>query len=206
MYDPDKLPDPAVFGLRTPQPPRLCSLDDCDKPHHSDGYCRTHGDRLKATGDPRKVRPAGRHRVGTPGRTIPATADRGPRAATAHERIVLAAGQRELVTAEAARLATSGNQIIRAAVTRLIAGDIPLPAKAADIPDAATEAGGRWSWIPGTDQVEGVHRLAGRRRRVLGAHLDRQPLRTGPTPPLEAQHLSALVRYAVARHLNTTED
>lgn len=32
--------------------PRMCSVEDCDKRHHSGGYCITHGHRFRKYGDP----------------------------------------------------------------------------------------------------------------------------------------------------------
>lgn len=35
---------------------RACSIAGCEKPHRGLGYCRTHYDRLKRTGDPNGTR------------------------------------------------------------------------------------------------------------------------------------------------------
>ena len=39
------------------KPGRLCSVQDCPRPHKAKGYCATHYKRVLATGDPHSERP-----------------------------------------------------------------------------------------------------------------------------------------------------
>lgn len=57
--------DPTVTLPMGPKPhdPKRCSVDGCDKPSSSRGWCRMHYMRWRRTGDPLTARPKGRQRT-----------------------------------------------------------------------------------------------------------------------------------------------
>jgi hypothetical protein len=158
--------------------------------------------------EPRSVgRPRGSGVVGVPTRTIPATATRGPRTASAHIQVRLGEGQQEALEEAAARLVTSAAKVLRAAAARLLTGDIPAPANADQIPPALPSRGGEFPWIPGPGQLDQLTEMGKRLQDVLLPEGPSRPSPRGGRPGKpETEARDALLRYALDQHLDPTKD
>jgi hypothetical protein len=140
----------------------------------------------------------GRPRIGEPGREIPATADRGPRNASAQTNIRLADGQPAQIQATAKRRVCSGGQVIRRAIDRLVIGTIPLPTGPEDIPPTGGRTARR-SVVLGEERTDKLGSLADQLTDVIGLI----GWRAGGIPD-RAERMNALIRYALARDVAKT--